>query len=73
LRILYEVYSFRLMPSAGKWITGVREPFAYLVESIRTFPPPEQIVSIPEQIGFSNASFQRLSGGIAVVCLAVKA
>jgi demethylmenaquinone methyltransferase / 2-methoxy-6-polyprenyl-1,4-benzoquinol methylase len=72
LRSLYQLYSFTVMPRAGKWITGAREPFAYLVESIRTFPPPEQIVAMLGGIGFSTARFQTLSGGLAVVYLAVK-
>jgi demethylmenaquinone methyltransferase/2-methoxy-6-polyprenyl-1,4-benzoquinol methylase len=71
-RSLYQLYSFKVMPNAGKWITGAREPFSYLVESIRVFPTSEKIADVMREIGFSNVSLRRLSGGLAVVYLAVK-
>src|SRR4029079_15503043 len=35
---LYEAWSFRAIPRIGGMVTGSQEPYAYLVESIRTFP-----------------------------------
>jgi demethylmenaquinone methyltransferase/2-methoxy-6-polyprenyl-1,4-benzoquinol methylase len=61
-----------VMPLAGKWITGAREPFSYLVESIRVFPTSEKIAEVMREIGFSNVSLRRLTGGLAVVYLGMK-
>ena len=72
LRALYHMYSFVVMPRAGKLITGAQEPFSYLVESIRVFPAPEKVIDIMREMGFLHVRVKRLSGGIAVVYTAVK-
>ena len=72
LRWLYHFYSFVVMPRAGKLITGAREPFSYLAESIRVFPAPEKVAEVMREMGFSGVGVKRLSGGIAVVYSAVR-
>lgn len=72
MRDVYEKYSFRIMPCAGKAITGASAPFAYLAESIRVFPTPERVKAVLEESGFARVTIQRLTGGIAVVYLATK-
>src|SRR5437773_7016122 len=39
LQPLYDFYSFQVLPLLGQMVTGNREAYAYLVESIRRFPP----------------------------------
>ena len=39
---LYDAYSFAVIPLLGAAVTGQRDAYAYLVESIRRFPPPER-------------------------------
>jgi demethylmenaquinone methyltransferase/2-methoxy-6-polyprenyl-1,4-benzoquinol methylase len=72
LQALYNLYYFRVMPSIGAWITGSREPFTYLVESIRMFPAPERVVGQLEEAGFTSISFERLCAGVAVMYCAEK-
>lgn len=72
IRGLYEQYSFRIMPRAGKVITGTSAPFRYLAESIRVFPTPERVKAMLEESGFSRVTIRRLTDGIAVVYLATK-
>ena len=72
IRDLYERYSFRIMPRAGKAITGASAPFEYLAESIRVFPTPERVKAMLEESGFRRVTIQRLTDGIAVVYLATK-
>jgi demethylmenaquinone methyltransferase/2-methoxy-6-polyprenyl-1,4-benzoquinol methylase len=69
-RRLYGFYSFRLMPLLARLITGSAGPFRYLAESIRVFPPPEEIAAAAARAGFTEVKFRRLTGGIAVVYLA---
>ena len=38
LDVLYEVYSFQLIPPLGQVIAGDWDSYQYLVESIRQFP-----------------------------------
>ncbi len=72
LRILYHWYSFKIMPTFGKVITGEKAPFIYLAESIRRFPPPERVQGILESAGFVRVTFQPLSNGLVTVYSATK-
>ena len=44
---LYEAYSFHVIPRLGQVVTGDREPYRYLVESIRRFPNPSAFARMP--------------------------
>ncbi|GAB6060786.1 bifunctional demethylmenaquinone methyltransferase/2-methoxy-6-polyprenyl-1,4-benzoquinol methylase UbiE [Desulfonatronum parangueonense] len=67
LRRLYHFYSFRIMPRAGRLITGTAEPFHYLAESIRVFPAPARVQEILTKNGFGRADHELLSNGLAVL------
>ncbi|MGN6463181.1 MAG: class I SAM-dependent methyltransferase, partial [Pseudolabrys sp.] len=64
---LYDLYSFNVIPALGGVVTGDRESYRYLVESIRQFPAPQRFADMIAAAGFRRASFTRLSGGI--VCI----
>lgn len=66
-RWLYDVYSFYVMPLAGKILAGSREAYTYLPESIRVFPGPEELKAILERFGFVDVRYRRFTNGIAVV------
>ncbi len=66
-RRLYDLYSFHIMPLAGKILAGSREAYTYLPESIRVFPGPEELKAILERIGFVEVLYRRFTNGIAVV------
>lgn len=72
-RRLYEIYSTYLMPTLGGLITGVKDPYRYLHESIRVFPSPEEIIAQLTALGFQTTSFRRLTNGIAVIYSCQKA
>lgn len=67
LDTLYETYSFKAIPGLGKLVTGDGEPYQYLVESIRKFPPPEAFADMITQAGFARATYRPLSGGIVAI------
>ncbi len=73
IRTLYHHYSFKILPRAGRLITGTAEPFRYLAESVRVFPPPEKIQELMTEKGFAKATFERLSNGLAVIYSGEKA
>ena len=72
LRRLYDFYSFRIMPWAGKLLAGSREAYLYLPESIRKFPPPDELTVLLQNIGFSPVTYRRLTHGIAVIYAGIK-
>lgn len=69
---LYDLYSFYIIPFVGKIISGSREAYTYLPESIRMFPSPEGLKGTLEEIGFSRVTYWKLTKGIAVIHIGVK-
>ncbi len=67
LNSIYDSYSFHLLPEIGGMITGDRDSYQYLVESIRQFPPQEQFREMIEQAGFRRVSFRNMTGGIVAL------
>jgi demethylmenaquinone methyltransferase / 2-methoxy-6-polyprenyl-1,4-benzoquinol methylase len=64
---LYDLYSFNVIPPMGKAITGDRDSYQYLVESIRKFPPQEEFAWMIRAGGFEQVSYRNLSLGIAAL------
>ena len=64
---LYELYSFQVIPRIGASVTGDREAYQYLVESIRKFPKPKIFVSMMEQAGFRRVTFTPMTGGVVAL------
>lgn len=71
-RLLYDTYSFYIMPIIGKIFTGSRTAYTYLPESIRLFPLPYELSAMLKGIGFSQVTWCRLTDGIAVLHVGVK-
>ena len=67
LDTLYEFYSFKLIPRIGQAVTGDREAYQYLVESIRKFPRPPAFARMIEAAGFRRVSFRKLTGGVVAL------
>ncbi|MGE5545684.1 MAG: bifunctional demethylmenaquinone methyltransferase/2-methoxy-6-polyprenyl-1,4-benzoquinol methylase UbiE [Solirubrobacterales bacterium] len=67
LKQVYDAYSFNLLPLIGQAVTGNRDAYQYLVESIRRFPPQEELAGMIEQAGFKRVEVRNLSGGIAAI------
>jgi demethylmenaquinone methyltransferase/2-methoxy-6-polyprenyl-1,4-benzoquinol methylase len=64
---LYDLYSFTVLPALGEIVAGDRAAYQYLAESIRRFPPQEDLVTRMGKAGLERARFQNLSGGIAAI------
>ena len=64
---LYERYSFIVVPWLGALVTGSREAYQYLVESIRRFPPQQALAERIERAGLGRVCVRNLSGGIAAL------
>ncbi len=63
----YDLYSFNLIPEIGRVVTGDADAYRYLVESIRKFPPPEQLAMMMGDAGFGRVSHTPYTGGIAAL------
>jgi len=67
LRKLYDLYSFKVIPKLGEWITQDSKSYEYLVESIRMHPDQETLKSLMEQAGFEDVNYSNLTGGIVAL------
>jgi len=63
----YELYSFHILPLIGQLVTGDRDAYTYLVESIRRFPSQAALCDLIEAAGLERARFRDLTGGVAAL------
>jgi demethylmenaquinone methyltransferase/2-methoxy-6-polyprenyl-1,4-benzoquinol methylase len=56
-----------VLPALGQWVVGDRESYEYLAESIRRFPPQEDLVERIGAAGLDQVKYRNLSGGIAAI------
>ncbi len=63
----YEAWSFNAIPQFGQVVTGKREPYQYLVESIRKFPNQRDFAALISAAGFDRVKWTNYSGGIAAL------
>jgi len=74
-RAFAEVYGFfsgRVLPWVGGMISGSRDAYSYLPESIRKFPSAEDMASAMSRAGFAHVEFERMTGGAVALHLASK-
>jgi len=64
---LYDFYSFEVLPLLGQIVTGNRDAYTYLVESIRRFPPQSVLTEMVAAAGLERARYRNLTGGIAAL------
>lgn len=64
---VYGFFSTRVLPVIGGWISGSREAYSYLPESIRKFPSAEALAEEMRTAGFSRVGFERMTGGVVVL------
>ncbi len=69
---LYEKYSFKMIPTFGEILTGDRDSYQYLVESIRKHPDQETLIGMMEAAGFAMNTYHNLTGGVVAVHRGVK-
>jgi len=63
----YDLYSFNVIPAMGKVVTGDRDSYQYLVESIRRFPDQESFAGMIRAAGFTQVSYRNLTMGVAAL------
>ena len=64
---LYDHYSFKVLPAMGEFVAKDRDSYQYLAESIRKFPPQDELIERMQGAGLAMTSYRNLSGGIAAL------
>ena len=72
MKQLFHVYSHTVLPLYGRLISHDQSAYSYLTATIEAFPQGELMVDILQKVGFSKASFRRLTFGICTLYFAQK-
>jgi demethylmenaquinone methyltransferase/2-methoxy-6-polyprenyl-1,4-benzoquinol methylase len=67
LSMAYDAYSFNIIPLIGEKVTGDRESYQYLVESIRRFPDQQRFAKLIGAAGFDLVKYDNMTGGIVAL------
>ena len=72
-RTAYRIYSNLVMSRVGAMISGSKEAYTYLPESIRKFPVAEILAEEFREAGFAEVEYELLTFGIVALHIARKA
>jgi demethylmenaquinone methyltransferase/2-methoxy-6-polyprenyl-1,4-benzoquinol methylase len=72
IKQLFGFYSRFFIPFFGKLFSKDKRAYAYLPESVQAFPEGQDFENILSEIGYSDVSSIRLSGGIATIYIGSK-
>jgi len=67
LRVLYDAYSFRVIPWLGRAVVNDAASYRYLAESIRMHPDQNALQSMMEGAGFERCDYFNLTAGVVAV------
>lgn len=70
---LYAFYFRRILPAIGARLSGMGSAYSYLPASVHRFPPPREMLSLMERVGFAQVSWTPYTFGIAGLYRGVKA
>ena len=66
LNFFYNNYS-KLIPLIGEYVVGDKEPYEYLIKSIKEFVDQEQLINLMENNNFTKCEYINLNGGIVAL------
>jgi len=65
----YNLYSRRVLPWIGGIVSGSRDAYRYLPESVRKFPNATELAEKMRDAGFRGVRFEYMTGGIVALHL----
>ncbi len=64
---IYDLWSFKIIPKLGKFITNNEDAYKYLIESIRMFPDQDKLSTMFIKSKFERVKYKNLSTGIVAL------
>lgn len=71
-RTLFHFYFYRLVPWLGGIISGQKEAYAYLPNSLTAFLTPKEVKAVMEKVGWRHVRYWRLMVGTVAIHVGVK-
>ena len=72
LQAVYRFYLHRCLPLVGSFLTGKKNAYDYLGDSIEEFPSGGAMCQLMAENGFTSPTFEPLTGGIVTIYTATK-
>lgn len=69
---LFNFYFNRVLPRIGGVVSGSQSAYEYLPASVRRFPDQRRLAEMMRRTGFSDVTYDNLTGGIAAIHTGVK-
>jgi len=66
LSTFYSLWFDRIVPMLGR-VTGERDAYSYLPDSVKRFPPPPELAAMLAAAGFAEVRWALLAGGIVAI------
>lgn len=66
-RAFYGLWFDRLVPRLGGMLAGDSQAYSYLPESVRGFPPADELADIMRNAGLDSVSWKTFAGGIVAL------
>ena len=60
----YKIYAQRILPAICGWLSGSKEAYRYLPDSIMKFPKPPQFIPMLRQAGFQSVTVRSFTFGV---------
>ncbi|MGI9254859.1 MAG: ubiquinone/menaquinone biosynthesis methyltransferase, partial [Thermomicrobiales bacterium] len=70
---LFDLYFTKVVPVVGGVLSGDRDAYRYLPQSVAAFPPADDLARMMQQAGFENARYRLLGGGTVALHSGVRA
>jgi demethylmenaquinone methyltransferase/2-methoxy-6-polyprenyl-1,4-benzoquinol methylase len=67
IRGLYGMYSKTILPAVGGLVSGSRDAYTYLPESVSKFPIAEVLAAEMEAAGYTRVKFERMTFGVVAL------
>jgi demethylmenaquinone methyltransferase/2-methoxy-6-polyprenyl-1,4-benzoquinol methylase len=67
IRGLYGMYSKTILPAVGGLLSGSRDAYTYLPESVSKFPIAEVLAAEMEAAGYTRVKFERMTFGVVAL------
>ncbi len=67
VRAMYQWYSRLVLPWVGGMVSGSRDAYEYLPESVRKFPGAEELARMMDAAGFQDVRYERLTFGVVAI------
>lgn len=71
-RLLYEWYTYKILPWVGGLVSRDRRAYTYLPESVEAFLTPAEFLALMERVGFRACRARSQSFGIAQIYIGEK-